>query len=182
MRWIFVRNAVNFAVNFCKKCGKCGEIFVVTAFTAITAFPTEVHHIHRISCKNLPKNLDPGLKCSEPFLGSVVIYLCKLTRKHSISFDNNPVAKKCVRVPRFEPSKMNNKKMTKLNRVERDSFIEMFLFCVFAEIFVLSWVAASLVQPLWRNVEVVLKIFNLQICFAALFMFIYPDCFCIKWN
>ena len=56
MRWIFVRNAVNFAVNFCKK---CGEIFIFTAFTAITAFLTTVHRNHRISYKNLPKNLDP---------------------------------------------------------------------------------------------------------------------------
>ena len=57
MRWIFGRNAVNFAVKFCKK---CGEIFVFTAFTAIIAFLTKIHRIHRISYKNLPKNLDPG--------------------------------------------------------------------------------------------------------------------------
>ena len=35
-------------------------MFIFTAFTAITAFLTKVHHIHRISYKNLPKNLDPG--------------------------------------------------------------------------------------------------------------------------
>ena len=46
MQWIFVRNAV-----------KCGEIFIFTAFTAVTAILTK---IHRISYKNLPKNLDPG--------------------------------------------------------------------------------------------------------------------------
>ena len=36
MRWIFVRNAVNF-------CKKCGEIFIFTAFTAITAFLTKIY-------------------------------------------------------------------------------------------------------------------------------------------
>ena len=55
MRLIFVRNAVNFVVNFCKK---CGEIFIFTAFTGITACLTK---IHRISYKILPKNLDPGI-------------------------------------------------------------------------------------------------------------------------
>ena len=49
MLWIFVRNAV-----------KSGEWFFFTAITAITAFLTKIHRIHRISCKNLPKNLDPG--------------------------------------------------------------------------------------------------------------------------
>ena len=53
LRWmwrlIFVRNAV-----------KCGEIFIFTAFTAITAFLTKIHRFHRISYKNIPKNLDPG--------------------------------------------------------------------------------------------------------------------------
>ena len=48
-RWIFVKNAV-----------KCGELFFFTAFTAIIAFLTKNHRIHRISYKNLPKNLDPG--------------------------------------------------------------------------------------------------------------------------
>ena len=49
MRWIFVRNAV-----------KCCEISICTAFTAITAFLTKIHRFHRISYKNLLKNLDPG--------------------------------------------------------------------------------------------------------------------------
>ena len=53
----FVRNAVIFALNFCKK---CGEIFSFTAFAAITAFVTKIQRIHRFSYKNLPKNLNPG--------------------------------------------------------------------------------------------------------------------------
>ena len=40
MRWIFVRNAV----NFCKKCGELRWNI----------------YFHRIPYKNLPKNLDPG--------------------------------------------------------------------------------------------------------------------------
>ena len=52
MRWVFVRNVVKFAVNFCKK---SGEIFIFTAFTAITAFLTKIHRVHRISYKNYPK-------------------------------------------------------------------------------------------------------------------------------
>ena len=47
LRSIFVRKAV-----------KCGQIFL---FTAITAFLTKIQRIHRISYKNLPKNLYPGI-------------------------------------------------------------------------------------------------------------------------
>ena len=71
MRWIFVRNAVNFAVNFCKKCGEMWwNIYFhrihrnhrisykdspqsphfLQRFTAFTAFLTKIY----------PKNLDPG--------------------------------------------------------------------------------------------------------------------------
>ena len=48
MRLISVRNAVNLAVNFCKKCGEARRIFF-TAFTVITAFLTKIHSIQRIS-------------------------------------------------------------------------------------------------------------------------------------
>ena len=44
MRWIFVGNAVNFAVNFCKKCGEKRWIIFFTAFTAFTAFLTLICH------------------------------------------------------------------------------------------------------------------------------------------
>ena len=50
MRWIFVRNAVNFAVIFCKKCGEMRW----------NNFFYGIHRNHRISYKNSPKNLDPG--------------------------------------------------------------------------------------------------------------------------
>ena len=41
MRWIFVRNAVNFAVNFCKKCGEM-------------QWNIYFHRNHHISYKNSP--------------------------------------------------------------------------------------------------------------------------------
>ena len=51
MRWIYVRNAVNFALNFCKKCGEMWWIFFsphslqsshfLQKFTAFTAFLTK---------------------------------------------------------------------------------------------------------------------------------------------
>ena len=44
MRWIFVRNAVNFAVNFCKKCGEMRWIIFF-----------RIHRFHRISFINLPQ-------------------------------------------------------------------------------------------------------------------------------
>ena len=50
MGWIFLRNVVNFAVNFCRKCGEMWRIF----------YFHRIHRNHRISYKNLPKNLDPG--------------------------------------------------------------------------------------------------------------------------
>ena len=47
MRWIFVRNAVNLAVNFCKKCGEMWRIIFFTAFTAFTAFLILICHKSR---------------------------------------------------------------------------------------------------------------------------------------
>ena len=44
MRWIFVRNAVNFAVNFCKKCGEMRWII----------YFHRIHRNHRISYKISP--------------------------------------------------------------------------------------------------------------------------------
>ena len=47
MRWIFVRNAVNFAVNFCKKCREMWWII----------FFHRIHRFHRISYIFLPQKL-----------------------------------------------------------------------------------------------------------------------------
>ena len=44
MRWIFVRNAVNLVVNFCKKCGEKRWII----------FFHRIHRNHRISYENSP--------------------------------------------------------------------------------------------------------------------------------
>ena len=80
MQWIFIRNAVNFAVDFWKK---CGEMLLIISLLhslqscafyknspysphfsqklpALTAFLTKVHRIHCISYKRSSKNLDPG--------------------------------------------------------------------------------------------------------------------------
>ena len=43
MRWIFVRNAMNFAVHFCKNAVKC------------EFFSHRIHRFHRISYINLPQ-------------------------------------------------------------------------------------------------------------------------------
>ena len=52
-----------FVANYCKKCGESGECGVKNNSPHFTAFLTKVHReIHRISYKNLPKNLDPGNK------------------------------------------------------------------------------------------------------------------------
>ena len=45
MRWIFVRNAVNFAVNFCNKCAEMRW----------NIYFHRIHRIHRISYKICPK-------------------------------------------------------------------------------------------------------------------------------
>ena len=56
MRWIFGRNPINFAANFCKNCGEMRRInFFSTPFTAIAAFHTENYRIHSFSYKNLIK-------------------------------------------------------------------------------------------------------------------------------
>ena len=47
MRWIFVRNAVNFAVNFCKKCGEMRW----------NIYFHRIHRNHRISYNNSPQSL-----------------------------------------------------------------------------------------------------------------------------
>ena len=47
MWWILVRNAVNFAVNFCKKCGEMWWIIFFSAFIAFTAFLTLICHKSR---------------------------------------------------------------------------------------------------------------------------------------
>ena len=72
-RWIFVRNAVNFAVNFCKK---CGEMWWIIFF----------HRFHRISYINLPQKsmqwifVRNAVKCGEFFFH----------RFHRISYINLP--------------------------------------------------------------------------------------------
>ena len=74
MRWIFVRNAVNF-------CKKCCEMWWIIYFHRI-------HRNHRISynnspqsphfLQNLPKNLDPGLKWND----ESIMYLIKESYVH----------------------------------------------------------------------------------------------------
>ena len=69
MRWIFVRRAVNLAMNFCRKCSeirwiflrnavKGGELFLRNAVKCSEIF---FHRIHRISYKNSPQKLQPGI-------------------------------------------------------------------------------------------------------------------------
>ena len=51
MRWIFVKNAVKFTVNFCEICGEMGRTQIYIFFN---------YRNHRISYKNSPKKLDLG--------------------------------------------------------------------------------------------------------------------------
>ena len=91
MRWIFVRNAVNFAVNFCKKCGKMWWII----------FFHRIHRFHRISYIILPQKLMQWIfvrnavnfavnfckKCGEMRWN---IYFHRIHRNHRISYKNSP--------------------------------------------------------------------------------------------
>ena len=60
MRWIFVGNAVNFAVNFCKKGVEMRWNFFFHSIHRNHSISCKNHSIHRISYKNSPKNLYPG--------------------------------------------------------------------------------------------------------------------------
>ena len=83
MRWVFVRNAVNFAVNFWKKCGEMRWKISFTTFTAINGFVSRVHRIHRISYKNLPikppiTNILPVTKITNIYQYAVKKYFSQL--------------------------------------------------------------------------------------------------------
>ena len=80
MRWIFVRNAVNFEVIFCKK---CGEMWWIIFFHSI-------HRFHRISYINLPRKLmrwifvRNAMKCGEIFIfTAITAFLTKIYPKTS---------------------------------------------------------------------------------------------------
>ena len=67
MLWIFVRTAVNFVVNFCKKCDEKRWInFLHRIHRNHRISPHSPHAPHKISphsthfLQNAPKNLDPG--------------------------------------------------------------------------------------------------------------------------
>ena len=80
MRWIFVRNAVNSAVNICKKCGEMLWIIFFTAFNAFTAFLTKIHRIHRISYKKKYPKTSTRVANPHPterfiFLDNMVLYV-----------------------------------------------------------------------------------------------------------
>ena len=91
MRWIFVRNAVNVAVNFCKKCGEMWWII----------FFHRIHRFHCISYIILPQNsmrwnfvrnamnfaVNFCKKCSEMRWN---IYFPRIHRNHRISYKNSP--------------------------------------------------------------------------------------------
>ena len=91
MRWIFVRNAVNFAVNFCKKCGDMWWII----------FFHRIHRFHRISYIILPQKSMQWIfvrnavnfavkfckKCGEMRWN---IYFHRIHRNQRISYKNSP--------------------------------------------------------------------------------------------
>ena len=91
MRWIFVRNAVNFAVNFCKECGEMWWII----------FFHHIHRFHRISYIILPQKLMRWIfvrnavkfavnfckKCGEMRWN---IYFHRIHRNQRISYKNSP--------------------------------------------------------------------------------------------
>ena len=90
MRWIFVRNAVNFAVNFCKQCGEMWWII----------FFHRIHRFHRTSYINLPQKsmrwifVRNAVKCGEIFnftaFTAITAFLTKIHRIHRISYKIYP--------------------------------------------------------------------------------------------
>ena len=92
MRWIFVRNALNFAANFCKI---CGEMWCVIFFHCI-------HRFHHISYINLPQKSKRWIfvrnavifvvnfckKCGEMRWN---IYFHRSHRNHRISYKNSRI-------------------------------------------------------------------------------------------
>ena len=104
MRWIFVRNVVNFAVNFCKKCGEMWWIFF-----------HRIHLFHRISYINLPQKsmrwifVRNAVKFAVNFCkkcGEMRWNICfhRIHRNHRISYKNSSHSpnflQKCTQKPR----------------------------------------------------------------------------------
>ena len=70
MRWLFVRNAVNFVVNICKKCGEMRWMFF---HRNQNIYCLRIHRNHRISYKNSPHSPHFWQNFTHPGQGLMVI-------------------------------------------------------------------------------------------------------------